>query len=36
MLVCAFKAAFFIFAKFSHMIEIEAIVALRDMIVFFK
>jgi len=36
MLVCAFEAAFFIFARFSHMIKIKALVALHDTTVLFK
>jgi len=36
MFVCAFEATLFIFAKFSHMIKIEAFIALSDTTVFFK
>jgi len=36
MLICAFEAAFFIFARFSHMIKIEALVTLCNMTVLFK
>jgi len=36
MFVCAFEAALFIFAEFSHMIKIEASIALCDMTVLFK
>jgi len=36
MFVCAFEAALFIFAEFSHMIKIKAFIALCDMTVLFK
>jgi len=36
MFVCAFEAALFIFAKFNHMIEIKASIALCDTTVLFK
>jgi len=36
MFICAFEAMLFVFAKFSHMIKIEASIALCDTTVFFK
>jgi len=36
MFICAFEATFFVFAEFSHMIKIEASIALCDMTVLFK
>jgi hypothetical protein len=36
MLVYAFEATFFIFARFNHMIKIKALVALCDTTVLFK
>jgi len=36
MFICTFEAAFFIFARFSHMIKIKALVTLCDMTVLFK
>ncbi len=36
MFICAFEATFLIFARFSHMIKIEALVALCDTTVLFK
>ena len=36
MFICIFKAAFFIFAKFNHIIKIEASVTLCDATVFIK
>jgi len=36
MFICAFEAALFIFAEFSHMIKIEAFIALCDTTVLFK
>jgi len=36
MLVCTFEATFFIFAKSSHMIKIEALVTLCDVTILFK
>jgi len=36
MFICTFEATFFIFARFNHMIKIEALVALCDMTILFK
>jgi len=36
MFICAFEATLFIFAEFSHMIKIEASIALCDTTVLFK
>jgi len=36
MFICAFEATLFIFAEFSHMIEIEAFIALYNTTVLFK
>jgi len=36
MFVCTFEATLFVFAKFSHMIKIEAFIALYDTTVLFK
>jgi len=36
MFVCTFEAILFIFAEFSHMIKIEAFIALCDTTVLFK
>jgi len=36
MFVCTFEATLFIFAEFSHMIKIEAFIALCNMTVLFK
>ncbi len=36
MFICAFEATLFIFAEFSHMIEIEAFIALYNTTILFK
>jgi len=36
MFICAFEAALFIFAEFSHMIKIKAFITLCDTTVLFK